>query len=272
MTQPAPVPSFDLVTSVGKAYQLVWAERQYLLRLALVPFLAKLVLFAIAYSTMSGDTNLWRMSLIMTPAWIVEGWMLAHFVRLILLKQRWPFQPTGDREQDLPVLQTRYRGVMAGAVAFALTQLLVAGWFAVLITFVPVDLDAPASQAELTPQAAVIACLLFGLALYAFRFLWLYVPAAVGADLRFSAIRLAQGLMISFRLLAVWLLCAVPVMVVMQVILGVALMIAGPDNAASVGSVVSVVAKVILDIVKNLLCAAAVAIAFRSIFGAERTA
>lgn len=266
------VPSFDLVTSVGKAYQLVWAERHYLLRLALVPFLVKIVLFAIAYSTLSAEGNLWRMSLIMVPAWIVEGWMLAHFVRLILLKQRWPFQPTGDREEDLPVLQTRYRGVMGGAVAFALIQLLIGGWFALLLTVVPVDMNMPSTQTDMTPQAALAACVLFGLALYAFRFLWLYVPAAAGVNVRVAATRLTQGFMISLRLLAVWLLCAVPTMVVMQILLGVMMMIAGPDNAASVGSVVSVIAKVILDIAKNLLCAATVAIAFHHIFGTERAA
>lgn len=270
MTQPAP--SFDLVTCVGKAYQFVWAERAYLLRLAAIPFLAKLVFFAVAYSAFSGEGNLWRMTLIMVPAWIIEGWMLAHFVRLILLNQRWPFRPTGEREVDLPVLQTRYRGVMGGAVAFALIQLLIGGWFATLLMFVPVDFNAPPSQTELTPQAAVMACVLFGLALYAFRFLWLYVPAAVGADLRASATRLTQGLMISLRLLGVWLLCAVPVMVVMQLFLALALGLAGPDGAGGVAGAVSIVAKVVLDLVKNLLCAATVAFAFHQLFGKNVTA
>lgn len=270
MTQPAP--PFDLVTSVGKAYQLVWAERRYLLRLAAVPFLAKLVLFAIAYSAFSGEGNLWRMSLIMVPAWIIEGWMLAHFVRLILLGQRWPFTPTGDRDRDLPVLQMRYRGVMGGAVAFALIQLLIGGWFALLVTFVPMNFDAPPSQTDLSPQEAVAACVLLGLALYAFRFLWLYVPAALGAPLRSAATRLSHGFLISFRLLGMWLLCAVPVMLAMQLLLAVALALAGPDGVSGMTAAVSVVAKVILDIVKNLLCAAVAAFAFHQLFGRDAIA
>ncbi len=259
-------PAFDLVTCIGRAYQTVWAERRYLLRLAAVPFLLKIILFTIGYSS-GGDENILRLSIIMVPAWIIEGWMLSHFVRLILLDQRWPFRPSGNREQDLPLLQSRYRGVMGGAIAFALTQLIVGGWFAALMTVVPVSLDDPTSDITLTSQQAAVACILLGLAIYFFRFLWLYVAAAVSVPLRPIAARLSPGLMTSIRLLGLWLICSVPAMVVIQVMIGALLMIAGPESAGDVVMVISIVAKVVLDIVKNLLCAAAIAYAFQGIFG-----
>ncbi len=255
----------DLVTSVGKAYQLVWAERGYLVRLALLPFLCKIIFFTIAYSYTDGQ-NLWRLSLIMVPAWIVEGWMLAHFVRLIALNQRWPFKPTGDRAHDLPVLQSRYRGVMGGALAFALTQLLIGGWFALLMTFVPIDLQTPPSEIALSTQAALAVAFLVGLALYGFRFLWLYLAAAIGMDVRRAAEGLTQGVWISFRLIGVWLLCAVPAMVVAQLFVGLILMLAGPDNALDAAMAASIVAKAAMDVVKNLLCAAAVLYVFQTLW------
>lgn len=259
-------PALDIITCVGKAYQTVWAERRYILRLAALPFLLKIIFFSIAYSQVGPDNSL-RLSLIMVPAWIVEGWMLAHFARLILLNQRWPFQPSGNREADLPLLQSRYRGVMGGAVAFALTQLIVGGWFAGLMFFVPVSLAVAPETVNVTPQAAFAACVLIGLGIYFFRFLWLYIAASVSAPIKPVAVRLSQGMMMSIRLLGLWLVCSVPAMVVVQVLVGLLLTLAGPDHAGDMVMVISIVAKVALDIVKNILCAAAVAYAFQGLFG-----
>lgn len=264
--KPLSSPTFDLVTAVGRAYQTVWEERRYLLRLAVIPFLLKIIFFTLGYMN-GGDDNLWRMAVIMVPAWIVEGWMLSHVVRLVLLGQRWPFRPTGDRAADLPALQSRYRGIMGGALTFALTQLIIGGWFAVLMTLVPIQLAQPTAEIVVPPEAAVTACALIGMAIYFFRFAWLYVAAAAGAPVRAIANRLSHGMMVSIRLLGVWLLCAVPAMVVIQIIVGLLLMLAGPDGAVDIVMVISIVAKVALDIIKNLLCAVAVAYIFQSMFG-----
>lgn len=265
MTSPS-APPFDLVTAVGRAYQSVWEERRYLLRLAAVPFLLKIIFFTLGYVN-GGDDNIWRMSVIMVPAWIVEGWMLSHVVRLVLLGQRWPFRPTGDRAADLPALQSRYRGVMGGALCFALTQLVIGGWFAVLMMLVPIQLTQPTAEISVSAEAAFAACALLGMAIYFFRFAWLYVAAAAGAPVRAVANRLSHGMMMSVRLIGVWLLCAVPAMVVIQVLVGVLLMIAGPEGAGDAVMVISIVAKVALDIIKNLLCAMAVAYIFQAMFG-----
>lgn len=264
-------PIFDLIAVTGRAYQTVWAERRYLLRLAAIPFLFKILFFTLGYSQ-GGDENLLRMTLFMLPAWVVEGWMLAHVARLVLLGQRWPFRPTGERDVDLPVLQDRYRGVMGGAVTFALTQFIVGGWFALLMYIVPVDLAADPTQQSVSGAAAVTACVLLGVALYFFRYLWLYVPAAVRVPLRPAAVRLSVGMGISLRLLGLWFLCAVPAMVALQMIVGLLVTLAGNEAGGDVVIVLSVAAKAAFDIVKNLLCAVAVCHALRGILAVDRHA
>lgn len=262
----AAAPSFDLITCVGKAYSFVWAERAYLLRLALLPFIAKLFFFTLAY-TYGGQENLVRTTLIMVPAWLVEGWMLAHFVRLILLGQRWPFIPTGNRAVDLPVLQSRYRGVMSGLVMYTFIQVIIGGWFALLMYAVPVSLTQPPSETTVTPQMAMLASVLLGLAVYFFRFVWMFVPVSVAMPLRPALRTIAGGVGFSLRTLGVWLLCAVPAMVILQTLLALSFSAMGPDNGTLLG--ITVVCKVFLDIIKNLLCAAAMTFAFQEIFGGK---
>ena len=264
--KPHAPPAFDLITSVGRAYQTVWNERRYLLRLAAVPFLLKIIFFTLGYVN-GGDDNILRLSVILVPAWLAEGWMLSHVVRLVLLGQRWPFRPTGDRAADLPALHARYRGVMGGALAFALTQLVIGGWIAVLIQLVPVRLAEPTAEIAVSAEAAFAACALIGTAIYFFRFIWLYVAAAADVPLRAAADRLSRGMMTSVRLIGVWLLCAVPAMVAIQVAVGLILMLAGPESAGDAVMVLGVVARAALDIIKNLLCAVALAYIFQSLFG-----
>lgn len=260
-------PALHFVTCVGRAYETLWAERRYFLRLAAIPFLLKIVFFTIGYSH-GGDENVLRLSLIMIPAWLAEGWMLAHAVRLVTLGQRWPFQPTGDKETDLPILHRRYRGVMGGLIFFALIQLLIGGWFAALMYFVPVSLSEPGTPVQVTPGAATAACMLLGLALYFFRFIWLYVPAAAGAPVHAAARALSPGMAVSFRLLGLWLLCSVPALIAVQLIVGgvLALGAAGQEDMLMT---LSVIAKAVFDILKNLLCALAMAYVFRDMAGGK---
>ncbi len=257
--------TFDLVTCVGKAYQTVWRERKYLLRLAAIPFLLKIIFLTIGY-TQGGDESMLRLSLIMVPAWLVEGWMLSHFVRLLMLGQRWPFQPTGDRAVDLPVLQSRYRGVMGGAITFTLIQLWLGGWLAVFFALVPIPFDIPADEVVITPEQVGIACVLFGIGAYFFRFLWLYIPAAGGASMWSLAAALAPGAGISIRMIGVWLLCTVPAMLLIRVIATLALTLMGAELANDAIMVIGILAKVILDLVKNVLCAAVMVYAFQDMF------
>lgn len=262
------VPSFDLIACVKQAYSLLWAERAYILRLALVPFFIKIICYTLGYYQ-GGDENMLHLTLYMVPAWLVEGWMLAHVARLVILGQRWPFQPSGNIATDLPVLQHRYRGVMGGLIAFALIQMLIGGWFAMLLKAVPISLDAPPEALSLESDQALAAFLLLGAGLYAFRFLWLFIPAAAGAALEPIVRILSRGGGMSFRLIGVWIMCSLPGLLVMQILIGFILMLLGPDMAAQAMMQISIVAKVIFDMVKNLLCAIAMAYAFLQMFGKQ---
>ena len=118
--------AFDVIEAGGKGYSFAWAERRYLLRLALVPLLIKLVCHTVVL-TFEWQTDFMRQALVMLPSYFADGWLMAHLVRLVFLEQRWPFRPTGNKEQDLTVLEDRARGVLSGVLVFALIKFLLAG-------------------------------------------------------------------------------------------------------------------------------------------------
>lgn len=195
--------SFDIIGAVGRGFLLCWEERNYLLKLAFVPVLMKFLCLA---SILSADMDsLIRAELILLPAYFAEGWMLAHLVRLIFLGQRWPFQPTGDQDADMLALQNRARGVLGGMVAYVLIHM---GMVLIGVGFrdyflSSVDMENPSVPLHLF---AVLGFVFF---LWAFRFLWVYIPIAIDVPLRTYA-KAVEHPQLSFSMLGAWIIAYVP--------------------------------------------------------------
>ncbi|PZQ45894.1 MAG: hypothetical protein DI551_06110, partial [Micavibrio aeruginosavorus] len=72
----------NTIKAVIEAYKTCWAARQYIVRLAAAPLFIKFVclMFATSMTRSLGisDSGIILFVLIMIPAYLAEGWMLAH--------------------------------------------------------------------------------------------------------------------------------------------------------------------------------------------------
>lgn len=205
--------SFDVIEAAGKGYAITFQERGYLARMAVIPVLIKIVSY-VAVMALGWQHNYLRQAMLMLPAFLAEGWLLAHFIRFIFLGQRWPFQPSGDEEKDLTVLQERAQGVIAGAVFYALAHFLLIGLFATIqkdgAALAPLEPGVSSGQ-DRTFFAFFVALGFFVASIWAFRFLWLFIPASINYSVRRFLVQIA-GFSTSLYMVGTWLVCFVPFM------------------------------------------------------------
>ena len=252
--------SFDLVTAAGNAYIKTWTEREYLFRMALVPLLIKYIFYSISVLYFGSDSII-RLSLIMIPAYFAEGWLLSHWVRTIVLNHRWPFRSSGNNEKDHVQIQDRARGILGGTVSFVLINLLMAGYFAFFMSYLPADMNP--QQAD--PKVALAGVVMIISLLLLFRFIWLYVPLAVNAPMD-AVFKNLKPMMTSFAMMGLWLVCFVPAAMALQFIGGGLESLAGDTPIAAMEGLI-LFTRVLIDMVKNLLCTAGMAYAFMAIMG-----
>ncbi len=209
MKQPEPVPLMDVVESVDYGYRFLWREQSYLMRIAAVPLVIKMICLLVLVG-IGWERDFIRSALVMLPAYFAEGWMLAHLIRLVFYDQRWPFQPTGDQAQDRMLLQDRIFGVTGGALFYVLIKFFLSGFMAFLAYVqVAVVQTEPITQGEPPPMAVAAAFLILMTTLWAFRFVFLYIPASAGLSVR-SLVLHRKSFLISLQMLGMWLISFVP--------------------------------------------------------------
>lgn len=206
----------DVIDCIDFSYRMIWRERHYLLRLAAVPVLVKLICF-MTLLLVGWQTDFIRSALVLLPAYFTEGWMLAHLIRLVFYGQRWPFSPSGNPAQDHQLLQDRVYGITAGTLFYVVIKFLLAGFKAILNSAQLATAETLPIQGEPPPGMALAALLLVFLTLWGFRFVFLYIPVAVGLRPDFL-IRHPRGLKVSFQLLGVWLVSVIPVILLLLLV------------------------------------------------------
>lgn len=252
--------SVDIIQSAGLAYKRTWDERRYLLPMLIVPLLIKYFLFTVADIFVEGD-NLLRLSLIMVPAYLAEGWLLSHWVRTIVVGHRWPFRPTGDDKADIKHIKLRARGVLSGAVGFTLINMGMAGYFSFFMSYVPTDMTPETAD----PSVALVGIIMLMATLMLFRYIWFYIPLAVNTPPKLF-IKAVQPIRATFQLLGLWLVCVVPAIFVLQVVGGLLSQNQGNvllDNILTLFTL-------ILDMVKNLICTAGMAYVIMQLVGLKK--
>lgn len=255
----------DVIASVDYGYRTLWAERHYLLRLALIPLAVKIVCLGILLA-LGWEQNPLRLALVMLPSALVEGWMLAHIVRLVFWGQRWPFVPTGDPAQDLPMLMMRARAIAGGAVFYALIKHAQAGLMFVVQWIHMRMPQTPGQDPDALIAMLAIAILVFGF--WAFRWAFLYVPAAAGVGMP-VLLRPRGGFGLSLQLIAIWLVCIVPPLILtLFLVAGVVPPPGGEVGADMIQRSAATVFQAIGDTLMAVLATLAVAHALRNMLEA----
>lgn len=198
--------SFDIIDAAGRGYRMVWQDRAALARLAAGPLLVKTVCY-LAVMALGWQQDFVRQALVMLPSYLAEGWLLSRTARRVLTPV--------DEDGDVNVNGAERRGhpgslaVTRGAAVYALTRFLLAGFAAVAY-----GNAADTASSAGTPQgAAALAGGLFLLAgaVWGFRLLWLFIPAALNYPLRAYLAGLG-GFSTSLSLIGTWLVCVAPLL------------------------------------------------------------
>lgn len=253
----------DIITAAGVAYKKTWAERNYLLRMAMIPFLVKLACFT-GLAVYGDEKSLWIGSIILLPSFFLEGWLLSHWARTIMTggAHRWPFKMTNNRDKDTIEIMVRGRGVMAGTICYALVNFLVSGYYAYVLPFFPVELDPHNAD----PKLAAIAFISVMTSLFFFRYVWIYVPLAMNIPLT-QILLVLKPMRLTFQMIGLWMICVVPVLLVLK-IFGDGLMgLAGEANEGAVFDSAFLILRIATDMIKNLICTAGMAYVFLFLLG-----
>lgn len=289
--------SFDVTDSAMKGYSFVWAERRYLMRLALFPVLIKFIC-SITVTINGYDFDFIMQSFLMLPSFFADGWVMAHLVRLIYLGQRWPFRPTGVAENDIAMLRDRAGGIMAGTVFFALIEFLKTGLTGLVLMGAPhgsvpgsgtgtgtaptgttppspplegMGVGDLATTAQSSPYTAVLGLAMILVTVWAARYLWLYIPAAAGFSGR-AYLKRVGGFMGSMRLIGVWLICTVPVLFGFVVLanLFLAPLGLGSGQMGAVGLFALNGLRVVIVMIATLITTAGMSFVIRNMFMQDR--
>ncbi len=233
--------SFDIISAAGHAYRFLWTERKYLLRLAIMPMVVKLVCQG-AVAAFGYETRFVQQALLMLPSYFFDGWVMAHVVRLVLYGQRWPYR-TGA-PPDMASLQDRAQGVMTGAVAYALTRFLLMGLFAAFYASAAtagMEGPPPGAAGDAKPGALIAMIAVLAGMLWSFRLVWLFIPAAANVSIG-AFMKRIHGFGTSFYMLGVWLTAFLPLL---MLFIGLTAMLtqpfAGSGGAAALPAALQIV-------------------------------
>jgi len=251
--------AFDIIDASGRAYMLAWKERQYLLRLAAIPLLIKIICVA-AVEALGFNERFLVAALIMLPSYFADGWMVSHLVRLIYFGQRWPFRPSGDVAADTEQLRARAHGILAGTLTYVVIKFLMQGFVAV--TFVMI------AQAQLQQDSPTLGMALGSLGflvftLWAFRFVWLPIPAALDYSLK-DFVKTMRGFKTSLILIATWMICFLPIFTLLRVVAGVILApYATPELVPLSAQLLTTFLTLLMDTAEALIASAGIAYGVR---------
>ena len=203
--------SFDIIESAGRSYKLFWEQRAYLVRLAAIPVLLKIISWNVVLA-LGWEFNYVRQAMVMLPSYFAEGWMVSHFIRLIFFDQTWPFKPTGNVNKDMEQLHNRALGIMRGTLCYVLIQFLLTGLVAIIYEFMqgqPETIDPNSLSNETTFIMFFGSTVLLGLIIWSFRYVWFYIPAAINQPLKAFNHKIRE-FKTSLYIIGVWLICFVP--------------------------------------------------------------
>lgn len=261
--------SVDIIEASGKSYFLLWEEKAYLWKLAMVPILIKLVCDITVYS-LGWETDFLKQALIKLPGYMAEGWMLSHFVRLIFLKHRWPFQPTGNVDKDLHDLKVRARGIMGGMVVYTLIKLAIMAFLAFSVSVTGFDADGARMDVEQEPSGGLFlfSVFIFAFFVWIFRFFWLYVPVALNYPMK-DYVRGIGGFSSSLNLIGAWLICFLPVFFFLGLFFSAIIGSFESGAPAAAGFVFSILG-VLMDTLLSLLTTGGICFVLAEMLGGQK--
>ncbi|MBE2192028.1 MAG: hypothetical protein IAE63_07600 [Alphaproteobacteria bacterium] len=273
---------FNIMDAAGYGYYRVWIERAYLLKLALIPLFIKFAC-TIAIFALDIDDNVLRQGLIMLPATFAEGWVLAQFLRTLLMNERWPIMlPQRPDPRILSALLNRARGIIASILTYVLLGMLAYVIRYMMFEFFPssqeIENARTAAEAAKTSEtengslagilgvfALVPTIMVIAATIWMFRFMWLYIPLSVLMPVK-SYMKALSGFMPSVYLLVLFFASMAPItfvaIMLVRVVYGTTEDMG--ENGLMLGHFIGVFISVTTELIVGLVTTASFAWAMRN--------
>jgi len=259
------VASFDFVESTSQAYRFVWNRRVDVVRFSAMVLVLK-ILFFVGFVAFDIQKEALRQGLLLLPIFFMEGWVIATLVIMALHAHETRRE---TRSSILPPAEDTARNIKASMIVYVLIKLMLS--FVVGSAYhgqqtIP---DAPPPDPSL--QTFILAMMLIVFLIWAFRFLWIYIPVVMGKSVRTYLIRF-RAYSDSFPLLGVWVLCFVPMMLFMILLsefYGTVMGVLGVGDSSIVFETGMAVIQAFIDFVLSLVSSLAVAYGVYSVFNNE---
>jgi hypothetical protein len=249
---------FDFIDTLTAAYGFLWRNRRVVLAMAFVPLLIKIACLVVIFA-FGLETAYLRQGLLALPSYFAEGVLTA---KLIIMAGR-----GGDVLYPAPARDDRR--VMAATLVYVLVKLALAfagGMGMMIIALQEANATAPADG---SPSLLFAVIFLLGVMIWAARLAWLYVPVAQGYSMMAFLMRV-RGLKISFVLIGTWLVCFVPLGLLLILVAGMLENVLGhtADDPSQIYRFVVIVLQAALDLLAGLVSSLAIGFGIHTIMSA----
>ena len=188
---------FDFVECSTRSYSYIWQKRYEIGRLCGAVVLFKVMSF-IAILLLGLEEFKLRQGLFLLPSYFLEGWAIALVMAgAINALKKTPI------DYDL-----QKRNAIAGAIVYTLIKLMLSFVLGMAFEGQQVNPDGTVQQNG-SLEAFAIACIMLVIIIWSFRFLWVYVPVALGYGIEEFLVKFKK-FSASFYMIGLWLLCFVP--------------------------------------------------------------
>lgn len=197
---------FDFIEASVHGYRFLWTQRITIARMAMPLLLIKIGTF-LAILLMGYEEEYLRQGLILLPVSFAEGWLLALLIRMAMFREQ-PFTKNHEHSKKA------HNALLTSAIIYTLIKL-VSGAAAAFIMTQGLHLSEPAANPENTASITTFfaSLLAIGGIIWAFRLIWLYVPAAMDIP-AIDFLKRLGPLSSSFPLIGIWLICTLPIMAI----------------------------------------------------------
>ena len=187
---------FDFIDCATRAFGYVWQQRRVIARLCGAVLLFKVMSF-LAIILLDMDEQRLRQGLVLLPSYFMEGWVIAYVMAGAVAAQNPRAMVVIDRRLTLAsaIIYTLIKLVLSLAMSTAMSGPDVAG--------------ASTEQGAGSVGAFGLAALLVVAMVWCFRYLWMYIPVALGFGLSGFFARFNK-FSISLPMIGLWVLCFVP--------------------------------------------------------------
>lgn len=199
--------NFNFVDSAAKAYHFVWLNRENVMRMSAMALSIKILSFVIIL-VFGLEENILRQGLLLLPSHFFEGWVIAH----ILVMAVYPSNAARLPEQSTDLTAN----IRAGVIMYVLIKMVLSLITGLIFAGQSALPEGPPPAPSL--EMLLVAGMLVAFMIWAFRFVWLYVPVMLGFTVR-SFLMQFPSFTASFAMLAIWILCFVPLALLMLLLL-----------------------------------------------------